>query len=281
MSDDYFFKHDFLRSSMTGFIATLDNLFENYQKHINNDKFPIFIVNTGDEVYLSNMSNMGSSGKEHYDYVPRMAMSFSSISIQSDQYTAPGVIGRINVKNKSNSLTVSGLTHLRRIPITIQLGTEVVFSKIHEVLSFVEYYVSAVSHTSLAFEFIHNGIVHQAAFEQLTDFDKDTNFSLGFAGDKREHRLPLSFVLNVQMPAYNLYKAKGFNYIEDPGVFIDTDVVSITNDDETISACNNCNNCKTCKDEQSGRGMIKIIHNMHSNNTSTKGIVSTTIIEKT
>ena len=280
--ESMFFKHDFIRTSLTAFIGSLDNLFAEYAKqHLSNNVFPIFINNSGDEVYLSNMTAIGEKEKEHYNHTPRLSMVISGISAQPDQLTATGITGRIQVANE-NGYKVNGLTHLRRIPLKVILRGEAVFSKVHELFTFIEYYFSATSHTALGYEYLHAGSVHEGVWQNIWDFDQEINTNLSFDGDKRGIKLPLIFEIECQLPAYNLYRAKGFNYIEEPGIYVNSsgNGSMIPDPNDPVPPCGNCGTCDTCGNPEGNNGMMKIIHHIHMSDPSPAGILSTTIIDK-
>lgn len=284
MEDNVYFKHDFIKTALTGVIASFDEVFKPYLTHLNNDVFPIFINNTGDEVYLSNMHNIGKGGVEHYEHVPRMSMALGGFNVQADQLTAPANIAFLQVEK--SGMKRDAMSHLRRIPIVTILRAELVFSKVHEVLTFIEYYLSVLSHSAITFDIVHGGTVHQIAVNTVFDFEKEINTALSFSADKRGITLPMNFEVEMQFPAYNLYKPETLNFFEEPGVIL-TDNTAASNsrifgNDEDIPNCSDdsCGDCKSCKDKRSGRGMIKIIHNTHINNPKPAGKVSTQIITK-
>lgn len=270
---------------MIGFIDALDRLFEPYaMQHLkNNQKFPIFINSTGDETYMSNLTSIGEKKVELYDYNPRMSMSFGGISIEQDQLTAFGVTGRTQVQADGKPLQV--LTHLRRIPAKLVLKAEVVFHKLSEMLTFLEYYLHATSHLGMGFEFMHAGTVHTAAFGYAWDIDPSINFGLEFSSEKREIRVPLTFELNVQFPAHNFYQSEGFTYYEQPGIYneFSTSGSSGSGNGSGSNANDNgqCgNDGNDLNDPNNKRSPIKWIHRLHVNDTSERGIVSITTVPR-
>lgn len=275
MKKDFYIEHNFIKVGLTSFLKSMDNLFEGYKAHINNDSFPILIMNSGDDVFLSNLNDNGKNKTEHYSLVPRMSLSVGGVTIDIENLSKKANPARIKLFDKQTNKLVSGTTHMRRIPIKITLPVSVVFSKLHEFLTWVEYYMSATSHTTHVFKFGYAGTVHQGVANFIWEYNSEANFEFMFGSDKKERKLPLIIEVEMQFPAFNLYEAKGFNYIENVGV-----VLNDSNDGD--GNCDSCGSkdCSTCGDPLGVMGMNKIIHNMHVNDESPRGIVSTTIIEK-
>lgn len=281
MDNKYYLKHNFIEKALTAHVSILDSIFKNYIPLLNNKKFPIYYINNGDDIFIGNLTDNGKDQKEHYTSVPRMVLSMKGIQVETDQLTAGGIAGRIGMRDDENRL-VMGMTHLRRIPMKIGISCEVTFTKLHEYLSFVEFFLMNMANCSMSFQFLYEGVVHNAVMSNVWDYDRDENLTFEFGSEKKQKTLNFIMSLDVQFPGYNVYDVDKMSYIEEPGVIISSDYGDDPDSGDIIGGCEGCSNegCKTCGNPNAGIGMVKIIHNMHINEMSPRGLVQTTVITK-
>lgn len=265
------FKYDnqFIKASIRSSIDLLDRVFEQYkQQYIRDKVFPIFIMNTGDEVFMSNMTDIGEAKTELYDRLPRMVLSVKDLSIDTDQLTKPGNKTRIGAK--VNDELKMGWTSARRIPLSLIIQTKTFFSTLNEYLEFIEYYITIIANYSLSFSFYHNNVLFQGLIKQVFDYENDTNYDLSFDSATRNKSIEMRFEIDIQMPAYNIYPVENLNSNDlgwEPGIIFDENIGAEDND----GSCNG--------DADSG-GMKTLIHNMFVNSKDEQGFVSRTIIPK-
>jgi len=197
-------KHEFFELAGKAFIDYLDQMFKPFSDNIGST-FPIMITNTGDEIFLHNMFNdVVDNEKPLYSSIPRMSLDVRGIGIQSEQLTNyHDVLANATVQdsagfNKRVKLPV------RRIPVTWTFNTEVVFNNIFEFLTFTEIFLT-VSHHNHTFSFFYAGSEYHCMFLIPTDVETNVSLNLAYDTSKRERRLPLNFMLELQYPAFDIY----------------------------------------------------------------------------
>lgn len=247
MQESVSFKHDFFVQAGTAFVGYLDRLLKVPMKTAipTIKEFPIFIKNTGDEVFLSNMQE--SSSKKDvstlYTFVPRMSLEVQGINMQSGQLTNPHELGAFSATAANSEFKSNFVANVRRIPIEWTFNSELVFNNVLEYLAFIEIFLT-VSHLNHYFTFYHAGTEYSGTFFLQEDLDTSVNLSLQFDADKRTRKMPLVFTLQLQFPAFNIYSRDSWNKYQG----------QVLNSNDT---------------------MQHLIHNMHVNDTSAEGIVST------
>jgi hypothetical protein len=245
MSDNNIqFKHDFFKQAGTALVSYLDKLLNVPLTSAipNMTKFPIMIKNTGDETFITNMHE-SANAETLYGLVPRLTLDVGGISIQSGQLTNPHQMGLLLAKNAETDINEAYSTNVRRIPVEWVFNSEAVFSNILEYLAFVEVYLT-VSHHNHLFVFYHAGTEYSGTFFLQEDMNSDTNLQLQFDSDKRLRKLPLAFSVQLQFPAFDIYTRDGVN----------NNFAQIFKKNQTMQT---------------------LTHNMHVNDSSEDGIVST------
>jgi hypothetical protein len=237
-------KHIFFKTAGEAFINYLDSIFKYYSDAIG-QQFPIYINNTGDEPFLSNLQNSGKNDSR-YQFVPRMILDVQGFSLQTSQLTSPRVLGKF-VNQSCEDFDVAKRTKVRRLPIDWTFAVEVRFSNILEFLQFTEIFYT-VSYNNHYFTFYYAGTQYSASFFLQEDIESNANLQLQFDTDKRHRVLPLTFVLHLQYPAFDLYDVGNPDGTRDPEEF-----------DENEK-------------------MMTLIHNMHDTDPSDDGIFETQYI---
>lgn len=262
MESNINYKHDFLKTSLRATIATFDNMFSEFSNRYTEDKkFPIYILNTGDEVFLSNLTDTSKEGNTYYEKIPRMVISLGDFNVDVTQLTSPTTI---NVMAKKDGINQMGKTIATRVPLNIVLKSKIQFSKIDEYLEFLEYFLCIMYSYSIYFNYSHGTVVYTGFIKPIYDYDLNTNFNMGFDSDSRNKTLSINWSLDVQMPALNIYNVKGLpnNELEyEPNIFFEDDYdINSKNDGTCGSGKENVND--------------KWLHRMFVNSHDKKGFVS-------
>lgn len=205
-------EHNFLELASKAFIDYLDQMMKPYESIIGQE-LPIAINNTGDEVFLTNKFGGSMDRPQLYTSTPRLVLDVKGITIQSDQLTSFGHLGKLVVQNEDGFKTAKRIP-LRRIPLNFTYDCEMIFNNIFEYLTFIEVFLT-ISHHNHVFEFYYQGASYSATFFLPEDFDSSTNLELSYTTDRRHRRLPLTFVLQLQYPAYDIYRIG--NHLGDGG----------------------------------------------------------------
>lgn len=270
----YKLEHKFIYTALTSFTELMDRVFKEYENNFIDGKFPIQFINVGDDVYLSNYVDIGKDKKEFYKTTPRIDLSLGGVNIEPSELTNKYITARIGVRDSDNKLLL-GQSHVRRVPLKIAVSSKIVFTKLHEYLSFVEYYLTVLAHNQITTEFEYEGLIQSMVVSNVWDYDSEANLTFDFGSDKKERVCNILFTLDLQFPSYLFYDVKGINYLEKPMAHIYTF-------DELCDSCKLNGgvdeNCGTCGNKESMSGMNPIIHNVYVNDD--KKPIQTTIIKK-
>lgn len=238
-------KHHFFIIAGKAWISYLDKIFNPFASYIS-APFPISIRNTGDELFLTNMHESATTtSTELYNRIPRMDIDVKGISLLGDQLTNPINMGHMNIIDSQNYNTTR-VHEVRRLPVEWTFSTSIKFNDIVEYLVFVDILLTVSFHDH-SFSFWYLGQKYEASFYMPTDFESEANLQLGWDTEKRHRVLDIVFAIQLQFPAYNFYN------------------VGQPNDN-------------TWQGFGKTETMNQLIHNLHLNDTSEEGIVSTTII---
>lgn len=277
------FEHDFFMNSITALNRYLIALFKPFQKKLK-QTFPIGIINTGDEKFLMDMVG----AKNIYDNSPRWSLDIAGINTKPEENTSFHELGFFIAKDLETGKSKEYGTNIQRKTTEVTFNTEVVFNNILEYFSFVEIYLCLTS-IRHCFSFYHAGKRHLGIFELPDIQDDEKNSTFGFAAERRGHKLQLSFILQLQFPAYNIYGVpgsawEGNNGFNDPNgndrTYTDLDGNTVNTNDGTAGNGENPDGTENNGPIVDGEPMIAIIHNMHVDNPEPEGIVSTQIITK-
>lgn len=198
-------QHDFFQNALTSFIYDLNSRLKHFSNSINDSKFPIMIMNTGDEVYLANMQEDSKDKVRLYDRIPRMILSIGGADIKTDQLSNPNNFGKLS--DNSTGFNNTKVATVRRIPISFVVNSKVYFSNMLQYLSFIEVFLSTTFRVS-SFNFKHSGAVHYGSYTSSNSFDGNPNFGLRHDSEKRRIELDITFELELQFPAYDYYGAR-------------------------------------------------------------------------
>ena len=234
--------HDFFEIAGKAFIDYLDRLYKPFSDIVG-QPFPVMIMNTGDEAFLFNMQTSTEGRDAMYSRVPRLTLDVKAISVLTDQFTSNRQLG--SLEDTVNGFPVKLKSTVRRIPVNWTFEGEAVFNNIFEYLQFTEVMLT-MSHHNNYFSFVWSGSTYSGTFFLQEDIDANINLTLAYDSDKRSRRLPITFVVQLQFPSFDYY-AIG----KHAGVQIPANSV-----------------------------MTELIHNMHVNDESADGIVSTITITK-
>ena len=204
-----YFEHDFFMQGVAGMMKYLTDLMKPYKNILNNETFPIYIANTGDEKFLFDMID----DDKIYSLTPRWTFNLLGINSKNSDRTNPQENGAfdakiVSVKNRKITKTFS--VPLARRPVEVGFQSEVRFSNIFEYFRFVEIYL-ILSTRPFVYKFVHAGKIHIGIFTlpELDEASAYVDFSM--ESEKRERKLPINFVLTLQFPAYQIYGIPGTN----------------------------------------------------------------------
>jgi hypothetical protein len=198
--------HDFFENALTGFLKDIYGKLKPYEGVIN-AKFPVMIMNTGDETFLSNMldedSPLSVSEPKLYQRVPRMVCNPLGIDISTDQLSAKKTYGKM-VDISNLGYKTKKATNVRRIPLTTVISSKVYFSNIFQYLQFVEILLMTAFKEN-TYNFVYVGNTQVGSYSFTTSFEGVPNLSLSHDSEKRWREMELSFTLGLQYPAYDYY----------------------------------------------------------------------------
>lgn len=194
-------KHDFLEMSIKAMIDDLTKKLEPFSSEIET-KFPIMIMNSGDEVYLSNINDKSSTNL--HDRVPRMVLDVNGFTVNVDQLTNPYIMSKFNDDNAG--FVSPKRSMVKRIPIEFPITAQVYFSNVFEFFKFTEILLM-VTYRNNVFDYYYAGKYLKASYNYQDDFTPDVNKTLAYDNDRRQRVLPLNFSLELQFPAYDYYNS--------------------------------------------------------------------------
>lgn len=197
-------KHDFIDNGLTAFIADLDRKLVPYGE-ILGQKFPVAIKNTGDESFLTNQYK--DNPKQFYNKIPRMSMQSGGFEVLTDQLTKPRNFGRLMDQNSMTGIKAAKRTNLRRIPLQTVFAAEAVFENMMQYFKFIEIVLST-SFRINRYSFYHAGYIQIGEYTYTNSYNGEPNLGLGHDTEKREIKMPMTFELNLQMPAYDYYNSE-------------------------------------------------------------------------
>lgn len=198
-------EHNYFPIAASAFISYLDTIFKPFEDSLpTKQKFPIAILNTGDEVFLTNKyAENDKSTATFYNLVPRLSLDVKGFTIDNSQLTNRNVYGEIIGKNEED-FDQKYVIPVRRIPTEWIFATEAHFNNIIEYMKFVEIYLTT-SHHNHYFTFNYAGKEFNGAFFLQEDLESNANMLLQFDTEKRKRILPMTFVLQLQFPSLDMY----------------------------------------------------------------------------
>lgn len=215
MSNKIQLDHTFFQTALAAFISDFSSNIEPFRDAISistenvgqKSIVPVYISNTGDEVFLSTMLFKSEDEKKKlYQQNPRIVFSVGGISTDTDALTNPHEFGRFVVSDSDQKFEKA--SKVRRIQTRVSLPYEMIFSNIDQYLKFVDVMLTVFDRATV-FEFVHAGKIHQATYNlTANDYDSSANFSLGHDSDKRRRLMNASIELVVQFPAFDVYRHK-------------------------------------------------------------------------
>jgi hypothetical protein len=256
-----YYNHDFFKQAVTGMFSYLNQLMKPYKNTLNNDVFYIGLANTGDEKFLMDMIE----DKAVYSNVPIWTFHILGINPKNDDRTNPHENG-VFIAETRNALGKKNIENftapLARRPVELGFSSQVKFSNIFEYFTFVEIYLMLSTYPHL-YEFYHAGKRHIGMFSLPEIPDSDVNVTFGMEAEKRERKLELPIILNLQFPAYRIYGIPG------------TSNEGYNGDGEGGEGGGT--------DDTAAGPMLKIIHNImprHNENDKSEKLVITQVVTK-
>lgn len=192
--------HTFFENACTSLVGYMDIIFKPFEKNVlNQNLFPIQIINTGDETYINNyMEN------KKYTSTPRIDISVRGITTNSEQSTYGGVHGNLTLKNELG-FEERMKAPVKRHSVNITLGVRAKFNNIFEWMKFVDYLLT-ISYNNLVFDTYYLGSVYPCNITIPTDFDNDVNYELEYNDQERGSTMNVPIMFEVQFPAFDVYK---------------------------------------------------------------------------
>lgn len=212
-------KYTYFQTATIAAVDNIANAFSNFE-FVSNSKrhqpFPVFIASTGDETFMSMMSDrLHVKPKSDTLHVPSMSLDIADITLSSDSKTN-------SVENAKFVLTIDGassekMKSMTAYPSKITVNCTVLFSNIFQYLAFIEYIYNGIYKRN-TFNFTYWGKYQEAVWTLTTEtfeptFDRSGTF--GTAPDGSSHTLSLSFEVYCKYPSFGLNNTLGANVDDD------------------------------------------------------------------
>lgn len=210
-------KFEFFNKSIVAFIESLKYQFKRLDTTL-----PIYMYNNGDELFLYDEINNGKgiNSIDSAQVVPRMVLSISSISIDSDQTTNPYVRGEF-VMNINGKDTLHS-SQIRRVPITLSINVVLTVSTIIEQLEYIELIMLILSREP-NFNFQYLSKTNYGNYHIPYDIDMERFFEFSIDSSTRKPTLTFEIPIDLQFPAIDYFGNSFMNrgFINNPIINVD------------------------------------------------------------
>lgn len=201
-------KHTFFHNSLAAFISHFSGNMQPYRELVD-APVPVSIINTGDEVFLSTMLFKTPEQKTAlYSHNPRISFSIGGIAKNTDELTSPFILGKF-IEDSASGFDAPKRANVRRVPTTISMNYEMLFSNIDQYFKFVDVMLTVIEQEQV-FEFEYAGTIHRGSYSISSEqYDSSANLSLSHDSEKRRRILENSLEVKLQFPAYDVYSTNG------------------------------------------------------------------------
>lgn len=196
------YEFNFIERGFESFIRSLQTKFRKYR-----EDFPVYIFNTGDEVYMFDWKDTGGSGKtfkasDIYQSKPRLEIKIDDLQINSDQLTMPFIEGVFTIPIDKRDTTFYG--QVKRIPITYTVTATLVCDSLLHSFKYTELLLTMM-YRSNTFEFWHAKRRHQGVYFIQDSLPTEKTVEMSFSPDSRDWKLGLTINVNMQFPAFDFF----------------------------------------------------------------------------
>lgn len=198
------FNFNFIETCLTGFIKDFSK-----KIHILDDKIPIYIFNSGDELFILNWQTSKitkedkfKNSSDLYPILPRIEMSIGSVSFNSDQLSNPYIEGKFieTIGNKDYAL----FSNVRRIPFNIPIQMILYCDNFLLSLKYTEVLMTLLYRLN-TYDFFHHKRRFNASYDISDSLDKN-DFSLSHEQEKRNRTISIDVTLEAAFPSFDLFK---------------------------------------------------------------------------
>lgn len=200
-------KFNFFETSIKAFLFGIDQRLVAYQEYTK-QRFPLYIMNTGDEVYLSNLFK--DEKNQPYQKVPRMIFNIGGFSVNDDEISNPYNVAKFVDLDKESGYKTHKRSGMRRIPVVLSIESMVTFSNIFQYFTFLEIFLMTTYRTNI-FKYYYLDKLLTGSFSYSASFDGDQNLNLAFDNEKRQITLPIPFEISLQFPSLDYFGDNTFN----------------------------------------------------------------------
>ena len=198
------YEFNFIERGFESFIRSLQTKFRKYR-----EDFPVYVFNTGDEVYMFDWKATGGPGKvfkvsDIYQSKPRLEIKIDDLQINSDQLTTPFVEGVFTIPIDKRDITFYG--QVKRIPITYTVTATLVCDSLLHSFKYTELLLT-IMYRSNSFEFWHAKRRHQGVYSIQDSLQSENTVEMAFSPDSRDWKLGLTISVNMQFPAFDFFNA--------------------------------------------------------------------------
>lgn len=198
------YEFNFIERGFESFILSLQTKFRKYR-----EDFPVYIFNTGDEVYMFNWKDSDGPGKtfkvgDIYQSKPRLEIKIDDLQINSDQLTMPFVEGVFTIPIDKRDTTFYG--QVKRIPITYNVTATLVCDSLLHSFKYTELLLTMM-YRSNTFEFWHAKRRHQGVYTIQDSLPTEKTIEMAFSADSRDWKLGLTISVNMQFPAFDFFNS--------------------------------------------------------------------------
>lgn len=198
------YEFNFIERGFASFMHSLQTKFRKYR-----EDFPVYIFNTGDEVYMLDWKATDGLGKTYkvgdiYQSKPRLEIKIDDLQINSDQLTNPFVEGVFTIPVEKRDTTFYG--QVKRIPVTYTVTATLVCDSLLHSFKYTELLLTMM-YRSNSFEFWHAKRRHQGVYFIQDSLPTEKTVEMGFSADSRDWRLGLTINVNMQFPAFDFFNA--------------------------------------------------------------------------
>lgn len=193
-------KKEFFKNAIIGFLNDIKIVISDFND-VKNFETPVYIKSTGDEVFDNLLTDkINVTDKQITNKVPRMVFDIGGFTVLTDQMSNPNVHGNFIITNSGFSNNY--VANVKRIPLELGLTCEVVFDNILDFFTFTEVILTN-SYKTRTYRFLYNGYEYEGNYSFDDSLNSDVSLVHSHDSERRQRKLPLTFILNLQYPAFD------------------------------------------------------------------------------
>jgi len=192
--------HNFFEEGLEAFIQSFRKRIEFFSKD-----FPVYIINTGDEVYLNNWRTAAKT-KDIYEQTPRIVLDILDLQVNTDQLSSPHERGSfvMNVAGRSKKYSA----RFRRIPVTVSVSAKLTCDNILEQFKYLDLIFSLFFKVN-TFSFLHMGNRQEGYFEfDASSATTERNVTLGQDTERRHRVINFTLQVGLQYQSFDYYDSE-------------------------------------------------------------------------